>query len=218
MEEQLERTAIKAAINGNWAEAIKCNEELLDVGVGSMDTYNRLGRAYAEMGKWSKAVVAFEKALKIDPLSSVAEKGLYNAKMSRKGGLGSTLMHKDVLLKDLSTSQIIQIKLRKLSPMHSYELRAGKKDFYLLYDTTSSKYVKRVGKSKLNLKLGMKPDIINAKVLDHSSGMLRMKLSSSLPVFKAEKQQVAPALDLNRKHVEEEKKEIARMLEEVREE
>jgi len=211
--ESLEKKSIKAAMTLNWKEAVLLNKKLLSEGVKTCDVYNRLGKAYGELGNWGKAISSYETALNLDPLSSVAEKGLNNAKMNRRAGIIPSYVHKDSLIQDFSTSHVMDLKLdtSNIETSHEYLLLAGKGDFYILKDKTIEKSVKRISKSKINLKSGVKPNIIDTRILAIEDNYIRLKLHTSEPMFKSDRQQVDPSLDLEHKKIAEEKKEIEKI-------
>lgn len=202
-----EQKAIKAALNSNWQEAIKLNKALLKEGVQNVGVYNRLGKAYSETDNWENAVKSFEKALKIDPVNSVAQKGIVNSKMNRRAGVSSAISAKDALIRDFSTTQLIEISSKGLNIDKKYELLA-KNDFFILNDVSTNKQLKRISKSKLNLKSGVSPEKLEAKVINIVDETATLKITSTVAVFKAEKQMIDPTLELEEKDVQSEKKEI----------
>lgn len=75
--------AIKAALSGNWKEAIALNLNLLRHNSKDVDALNRLGRAYFETGQKTKAEETYKKVLRIDKFNSIAHKCLELLKTSR---------------------------------------------------------------------------------------------------------------------------------------
>jgi len=70
------KEAILLAMQGRWHEAIAANESLLESFPNDVDIYNRLGRAYMELGEYSLAKQYYEKALELDPYNNIARKNL----------------------------------------------------------------------------------------------------------------------------------------------
>jgi tetratricopeptide (TPR) repeat protein len=70
----LTQQAINAALNNEWPTAVEINETLLSKYPNDVETLNRLGRAYFEVGQFSKAKTVYRKALEIDPYNSIALK------------------------------------------------------------------------------------------------------------------------------------------------
>jgi tetratricopeptide (TPR) repeat protein len=72
----LAQRAVEEAIKGNWLEAQKLNEEILEEDNKNREALNRLARAYSELGKIPKAIATYKKVLKVDPYNSIAQKAL----------------------------------------------------------------------------------------------------------------------------------------------
>ncbi len=70
------KEAITLAMEGRWKEAIAANKSILENYPDDIDAYNRLGRAYMELGEYSLAREAYTRTKEIDPYSTIAEKNL----------------------------------------------------------------------------------------------------------------------------------------------
>lgn len=70
------QNAIDFALQGDWDNAIKANQEVLKTSPDDLDALNRLARAYAELGEIGKARKTAQKVIKIDPVNSIALKCL----------------------------------------------------------------------------------------------------------------------------------------------
>src|SRR4030043_1367372 len=68
--------AIALAMQSRWQEAITVNQSIIDLFPTDIDAYNRLGRAYTELGEFAKAKEAYSKALELDPSNTIASKNL----------------------------------------------------------------------------------------------------------------------------------------------
>ncbi len=75
--------AIQMALQGRWPEALHINQMIVEAFPTDVDAYNRLGKAYTELGRYGDARTAYMKALEIDSLNSIAKKNL-----SRLANLG----------------------------------------------------------------------------------------------------------------------------------
>lgn len=73
---QSTKQAIALAMQGRWQEAAAVNKSLLEHFPEDVDAYNRLGRAYVELGDYSLAKEAYRKAMELDPFNSIAKKNL----------------------------------------------------------------------------------------------------------------------------------------------
>lgn len=98
MDISLAQKAINLALLGDWGVAVTANLELLKINNNDIDALNRLARAYAETGKLDLAKNTSLKALKIDPVNSIALKCLEKWKMV-KGSLNKdTTGHSEPLV------------------------------------------------------------------------------------------------------------------------
>jgi hypothetical protein len=73
---QMSERAIALAMKGQWKEAIAVNQSIIDVVPTDVDTYNRLGKAYMELGELVQARESYIKALEFDPSNTIAQKNL----------------------------------------------------------------------------------------------------------------------------------------------
>jgi len=73
---QRSKQAIALAMQGRWREAVAANQEIITSFPHDVDAYNRLGRAYIELGDYTQAKEAYERAIEIDPYNIIAQKNL----------------------------------------------------------------------------------------------------------------------------------------------
>ena len=85
---QLAETAITQATSGEWEAAVDTNRQLLELGADT-DTYNRLGKALAELGRTGEALEAYEQALERDATNRIAERNVARLRVLVGGGDGS---------------------------------------------------------------------------------------------------------------------------------
>ena len=76
LKQQSSKQAIDLAMQGRWQEAVEVNKEILENFTKDVDAYNRLGRAYIELGEYSQAKEAYGRALELDPYNAIARKNL----------------------------------------------------------------------------------------------------------------------------------------------
>lgn len=77
--------AINLAMRSRWDDAVAANQSILTVFPNDVDSYNRLGKAFTELGRYDDARNAYSKALSIEPTNAIARKNL-----SRLSGLKGT--------------------------------------------------------------------------------------------------------------------------------
>ncbi|MDI6814793.1 MAG: tetratricopeptide repeat protein [Dehalococcoidales bacterium] len=80
---QLSKQAIALAMQGRWREAVAANIRIIASFSNDVDAYNRLGRAYMELGEYSQAREAYRRAMELDPYNAIAQKNL--RRLSRLG-------------------------------------------------------------------------------------------------------------------------------------
>jgi hypothetical protein len=73
---QRTEAAIQLALQGRWDEAAQLNKSIVGLFPTDVDAYNRLGKAMTELGRYREARKAYQRALEIDPLNSIASKNL----------------------------------------------------------------------------------------------------------------------------------------------
>ena len=70
------KQAIALAMQGRWKEAVAANKSLIESFPNDVEAYNRLGRAYMELGEYPQAREAYGRTLELDPYNSIAKKNL----------------------------------------------------------------------------------------------------------------------------------------------
>jgi hypothetical protein len=73
---QLAETAVAQAARGEWDAAVETNRQLVDLGGGDADAFNRLGKALAELDRPEEALAAYQSALERDKLNRIAERNI----------------------------------------------------------------------------------------------------------------------------------------------
>jgi len=80
---------VQLAIGGKWDDAVKLNKFIIESFGADEETQNRLGKALTELGKLKDAKSAYEAALKLNPMNSIAKRNSarINALLHEKEGL-----------------------------------------------------------------------------------------------------------------------------------
>lgn len=76
MKKQWTELAVKQALQGQWEEAVATNRNILNLFPQEPEAYNRLGKAYSELGQYAEARQAYSQTLKISPGNAIARKNL----------------------------------------------------------------------------------------------------------------------------------------------
>jgi len=73
---QRSKNAIALAMQGRWREAVAANKEIIESFPNDVDAYNRLGKAYIELGEYSLAKEAYTRAVELDAYNIIAQRNL----------------------------------------------------------------------------------------------------------------------------------------------
>jgi hypothetical protein len=68
--------AISLAMQSRWQEAVTVNQSIIELFPTDIDAYNRLGRAFMELGEFAKAKEAYSRGLELDPDNAIAQRNL----------------------------------------------------------------------------------------------------------------------------------------------
>ena len=79
-------TAIQLAMDNRWEEAVQTNRAILGVFPNDTDSYNRLGKALMELGRYNDAKKAYKKAIELDATNQIAKKNLERLNILAKSG------------------------------------------------------------------------------------------------------------------------------------
>lgn len=73
---KLAERAINLAMAGDWPQAVEVNRRLVEEFDPDAEAWNRLGKAYAQLGRIGDARTAYQSALKLDPNNTIAQRNL----------------------------------------------------------------------------------------------------------------------------------------------
>lgn len=76
LRQQQSKEAIDLAMQGQWQEAVAINKEIIEGFPDDVDAYNRLGRAYMELGDYAQSREAYSRTVELDPYNTIASKNL----------------------------------------------------------------------------------------------------------------------------------------------
>jgi len=71
---QLADQAVKLAMQNQWQEAVDINRQIIEFAPEESDSWNRLGKALSELGRYAEARDAYAEALRRDPNNAIAQK------------------------------------------------------------------------------------------------------------------------------------------------
>lgn len=72
---RLQEQAIELAATNRWEGAVETNKQILELGEDA-EAYNRLGKAFMELGHYADARDAYQNALRFNPTNTIARKNL----------------------------------------------------------------------------------------------------------------------------------------------
>jgi hypothetical protein len=106
--------AVQLAIAGKWDDAVKLNKFVIENFGADEETQNRLGKALSELGKLKDAKAAYEAALKINPMNSIAKKNAarINTLLHQKEGLkvGGTRVDLNLFVEEMGKTMITTLE------------------------------------------------------------------------------------------------------------
>jgi tetratricopeptide (TPR) repeat protein len=71
---QLADQAVKLAMQNQWQEAVDVNRQIIDLAPEETEAWNRLGKAYSEIGRYAEARDAYNETLQRDASNTIALK------------------------------------------------------------------------------------------------------------------------------------------------
>ena len=106
--------AVQLAIAGKWDEAVKLNRFIVESFGADEETQNRIGKALSELGKLKDAKAAYEAALKLNPMNSIARKNAarINTLLHQKEGLkvGGTRVDLNLFVEEMGKTIITALE------------------------------------------------------------------------------------------------------------
>jgi hypothetical protein len=112
--QQRSKEAIDLAMEARWQEAVDVNKEIVESFPEDVDAFNRLGRAYMELGNFAQAKEAYRRSVKLDPYNAIANRNLRR-------------------LNDLKETQKPEVETDKVEP-HQFIEEIGKAGVVALQD------------------------------------------------------------------------------------
>ncbi len=149
--EELAQLAVKAALAGNWDEAVKINKKILKNSPSDINSLNRLVYAYQALNDLTKSKSTYQKTLKLDKYNAIATKNLERLNLWKgKKGLNNSIQNisanATVFLEEPGKTKLVAlINLAPLStvsllrPSQPVELSVKRKSVLIVTD--NDKYI-----------------------------------------------------------------------------
>ncbi|HXH22080.1 MAG TPA: tetratricopeptide repeat protein [Dehalococcoidia bacterium] len=99
--------AIALALEGRWEEAVSLNRQILETSPNDVDSWNRLGKALLELGRLRESREAYQTALELDPVNTIAKRNLErlaNVKEEEFAREGTGKAAQDVFIEEMGKS------------------------------------------------------------------------------------------------------------------
>jgi hypothetical protein len=148
---RLQDQAVDLAAKNRWEEAVETNLHLNNLGEDA-DTFNRLGKAYFELGKLTEAREAYQNALRINPANSIARKNVERL---------NDLLSRSASAPVRTTRQLVDLRL--------FITETGKTALTTLVDVPRSAVVDAVVTGE---KVDLRMDGRNVLILDASGNVI----------------------------------------------
>lgn len=106
-------TAIRLAMANRWEEAVNANKSILTLFPNDADSYNRLGKALMELGRYSEAKKSYKKAVDLEPTNQIARKNLERLGVLIKSGAGqasTTLVDPSLFIEEMGKTAVTTLQ------------------------------------------------------------------------------------------------------------
>jgi len=125
--------AIALAMQSRWQEAVTVNNSIIESFPTDIGAYNRLGRAYTELGEFAKAKEAYSKALELDHDNAIASKNLNRLSMLQEAKAPMKEERRevapDIFISEMGKSGVVN--LNHLAPKETLARMAAGNRVYL---------------------------------------------------------------------------------------
>jgi len=108
---QRSKEAIDLALKGQWQEAVAANRSIVESFPDDVDTYNRLGRAYMELGDYKQARESYSKAVELDPYNAIANRNLRRLKDLKEpaGGVDTDKVEPQQFIEEIGKAGVVSL-------------------------------------------------------------------------------------------------------------
>jgi hypothetical protein len=150
--EQRSKEAIDLAMQGRWQAAVDVNKKIIANFPEDVDTLNRLGRAYMELGQYKQAKEAYSQSVKLDPYNAIANRNLRrlnDLKVTGKTAVETDKVEPQQFIEEIGKAGVVT--LQELAPKEKRAITvAGDKAVmkvegsYLVMENGRGEYLGRV--------------------------------------------------------------------------
>lgn len=104
---KLRQQAINAAKNNDWNQAVETNLMILDQTPKDVNTLNRLGLAYMQLGETKKAKDSFKQSVEIDKTNTIAKKQL--DRINSKQAAPAPSFHREYFIEEPGITKVVEL-------------------------------------------------------------------------------------------------------------
>jgi tetratricopeptide (TPR) repeat protein len=151
MKRQASKQAIALAMQGRWKEAVAINKSIIQNFPNDVDAYNRLGKAYMELGEYAGAREAYTKALELDKYNTIARKNLerldlLESKQAQIAGNNAEKAEPHLFIEEIGKAGVVNL-YQVAPPERLIKMLAGDKvvlkpqDSALVVENTQGEYL-----------------------------------------------------------------------------
>jgi hypothetical protein len=112
IKQQRSKEAIDLAMQARWRDAVNINQEIIKDFPEDVDAYNRLGRAYMELGQYKKAREAYNNTVKLDPYNGIAGRNirrLNDIKETEGGEVETTTVEPEQFIEEIGKAGVVTL-------------------------------------------------------------------------------------------------------------
>ena len=105
--------AVQLAVAGRWQEAAALNRELIARFGDDAEVYNRLAKAFTELGRIRDARLVYEKALEVDPTNAIARRNLdrlAQAKEDEAAPGSAAQMSRGLFIEEVGKAAVVRLE------------------------------------------------------------------------------------------------------------
>ena len=104
--------AVRLAVAGRWQEAAAINRELIARFGDDAEVYNRLGKAFTELGRIREARLVYERALAVDPTNAIARRNLDRLAQAREEPAAgpSAQMSRGLFIEEVGKAAVVRLE------------------------------------------------------------------------------------------------------------
>ena len=105
--------AVKLAVAGRWQEAAALNRELIARFGDDAEVYNRLGKAFTELGRIKDARLVYKRALAVDPTNAIAQRNLdrlAQAKEEAPAAEPAAQMSRGLFIEEVGKAAVVRLE------------------------------------------------------------------------------------------------------------